>query len=163
MLDDHIIKDFSGGTYTKEEFLEQLSEYDSDGFSVYIGTDSQIIKKKISIVTAICFHKPISGEDCGSGVTGKIFYMKEKIPKDGYRNLRTRMLLEAYRSVELAMELDFFVSSKLEIHLDVGDTIRSKTSAYEKELQALVLSQGYNCEIKPNSWASSSVADRVVR
>jgi len=73
------------------------------------------------------------------------------------------MLLEAYRSIELAMELEPMVKGKLEVHLDVGDTIRSKTSAYEQELQALVISQGYSCEIKPNSWASSAVADRVVK
>jgi predicted RNase H-related nuclease YkuK (DUF458 family) len=160
MLDEHTIRDFNQKPFTKEEFLKQLKAYDEDGFNVFIGTDSQIIKKKISIVTAVCFHK--SGEEVGSS-SGKIFYMKEKISRKQYPNLRTRMLLEAYRSIELAMELEPLVSTKLEVHLDVGDTIRSKTSKYERELQALVLSQGYSCEIKPYSWASSAVADRVVR
>jgi len=164
MLDQHIIRDFSQNTYTKEEFLNQLKNYDEQGYNLYIGTDSQIVKRKISIVTAMCFHK--SGDDAGDdagGVSGKIFYVKERIGRKQYPNLRTRMLLEAYRSIELAMELESLFSKKLEVHLDVGNTIKSKTSAYEKELQALVLSQGYGCEIKPYSWASSSVADKVVK
>jgi predicted RNase H-related nuclease YkuK (DUF458 family) len=73
------------------------------------------------------------------------------------------MLLEANRSLEIAMELDQYTKRKIEVHLDVGDTIKSKTSAYEQELQSLIISQGYNCEIKPRSWASSSVADKVTR
>jgi len=155
MLDEHIIRDFEHKTYTKEEFLEQLKLHDEAGFDTYVGTDSQIIKKKIAIVTAICFHK--------DGQSGKIFFVKERISRKQYPNLRTRMLLEAYRSIELAMELDPLIMGNLEVHLDVGDTIRSKTSAYEAELQALVISQGYSCAIKPYSWASSAVADRVVK
>jgi len=163
MLDEHIIRDFSQNTYTKEDFLNQLKKYDELGYNVYIGTDSQIIKKKISIVTAVCFNRAETDYNTG-GVSGKIFYIKEKISRKQYPNLRTRMLLEAYRSIELAMELEDLVSGRLEIHLDVGDNlIKNKTSAYERELQALVVSQGYGCEIKPNSWASSAVADKVVR
>ena len=73
------------------------------------------------------------------------------------------MLLEAYRSIEIAMELENLFSNRLEVHLDVGDTIRSKTAAYEQELQSLVISQGYACVIKPFSWAGSAAADRIVK
>lgn len=155
MLDEHIIRDLDKNIYSKDDFFDQLKLHNDNEFNVFIGTDSQVIKGKIEIVTAICFHKP--------GTSGKIFYIKDKVNQKKHSSLRARMLLEAYRSVELAMELEPFVSNNLEIHLDVGDTIKSKTSAYESELQALVISQGFSCEIKPNSWASSSVADRVVK
>lgn len=158
MLDEHIIRDFSNKIYSKNQFLEELKTYNDLGFNVYIGTDSKIIKNKIAIVSAICFHKPGI-----SGTSGKIFYIKEKINKKQYASLRARMLLEAYRSIEIAMELENLFSNKLEVHLDVGDTIRSKTAAYEQELQSLVISQGYNCVIKPFSWAGSAAADRIVK
>jgi len=61
------------------------------------------------------------------------------------------------------MEIEHLIDNNLEVHLDVGNTIKSKTSAYEKELQALVRGQGYICAIKPNSWASSSVADKAAK
>lgn len=159
MLDDSTIRDFKHEPYSKDEFINILKEYDSLGYKVYIGTDSNIICDEILIATAICFHK----SDSDSSSSGKIFYIKESVSRKSYPNLRTRMLLEAYRSIELAMEIESVFSGKLEVHLDVGDTIKSKTSAYEKELQALVRGQGYTCEIKPYSWASSGVADRVVR
>lgn len=158
MLDEHTIRDFSNKIYSKTQFLDELKIYNQQGYNVYIGTDSKIIKHKIAIVSAICFHKPGV-----TGTSGKIFYIKEKISRKQYASLRARMLLEAYRSIEIAMELENQCSNGLEVHLDVGDTIRSKTSAYEQELQSLVISQGYNCVIKPLSWAGSAAADRIVK
>ena len=155
MLDQHIIKDFNDVTYSLEEFLESVKWHVSSGFCVYVGTDSKVNKDNIFLVSVICFHAP--------GMSGKVFSVKENINRKLYPTLRSRMLLEANRSLEIAMELDPYVKGKIEVHLDVGDTIKSKTSAYEQELQSLIVSQGYVCEIKPNSWASSSVADRVTK
>ena len=94
--------------------------------------------------------------------TGKVFTISENIKRKLYPTLRSRMLLEANRSLEVAMDLEPYVKVKIEVHLDVGNTIKSKTSAYEQELQSLVISQGYTCEIKPNSWASFA-ADKITR
>jgi predicted RNase H-related nuclease YkuK (DUF458 family) len=71
------------------------------------------------------------------------------------------MLMEAYRSIEAAMDLDPIVKTKISIHLDIGSSHRSKTRMYQQELQYLVSSQGYECKIKPDSWAAGGVADRV--
>lgn len=158
MLDEHIIRDFKNKIYSKEQFLEELEAYNKQGFNVYIGTDSKIIKNKIAIVSSICFHKPGA-----SGTSGKIFYIKEKISRKQYSSLRARMLLEAYRSIEIAMELENLCSNKLEVHLDVGDTIRSKTAAFETELQSLVISQGYACVIKPFSFAANACSDHILK
>ena len=50
------------------------------------------------------------------------------------------------------------------MHLDVGEDLRkNKTAKFNKELKILVESQGFGCEIKPNSWASSSIADRYTK
>ncbi len=155
MLEHHIIKDFNDVTYSLEEFLESLKWHDKQGYNVYVGSDSKINKDKVYLVSVVCFHAP--------GISGKVFSMAEHLSRKLYPTLRARMLLEANRSLEIAMELEQYVKGKIEVHLDVGDTIKSKTSAYEQELQSLVISQGYNCEIKPRSWASSSVADKVTR
>lgn len=158
MFENNNIKDFSDNIYTKEEFLALVKNLSKNKYNVYIGTDSKIIKNKVIIVTAICFHKPNS-----KNTGNKIFYVKEKISKKECPTLRSRMLLEAYRSIKCAIEVEQYVDGRLEVHLDVGDTIKSKTSEYERELKAMVIGQGYNCEIKPNSWASSAVADKVVK
>jgi len=162
MFDQYIIKDFNEETYDVDRFLESVRWHNENGFNVYVGTDSKINKGNIFLVSVICFHKD-GDRNFDSGSSGKVFSIKENIQRKLYPSLRARMLLEANRSIEIAMALEPVVRGKIEVHLDIGDTIKSKTSAYEKELQSLVISQGYNCEIKPNSWASSSVADRVTK
>ena len=154
MLDDYIIKDYYREIYSIEDFYQTLKQFDNNDFGLFIGSDSKVMGKDIVIVTAMCLHKP--------GTSGKIFYIRDVVSRKDYPNLRTRMLLEAFRSLEIAMELDSKFSNNIEIHLDVGDTIKSKTSAYEAELQALVVGQGYSCQIKPDSWAGCSVADKIV-
>ena len=156
MLNDELIRDFSGNQYTFEELQNYIKIYNDDGYEIFIGSDSQVIKNKVNIVTALCFVRRNEKNE-----SGKVFYTKTKVNRKEYPTLRSRMLLEAYRSIEAAMQIEEWVSSELTIHLDVGDTIKSKTSSYHKELQALVKGQGYKCAIKPDSWASSSVADKV--
>jgi len=156
MLKDKIIRDFHANEFSYNDVLQIIIQYDKDGYNFFIGTDSQIIKKKISIVTCICCHKEGGGDN-------KIFYIKERINRKDYSSLRARMLLEAYRSIEVAMEIEPYANNKLSVHLDVGDTKKSKTSLFHRELEFLVQSQGYECEIKPNSWAASSVADRMAK
>lgn len=155
MLDNRTIVDYSKKIYAKDEFLSILKTLYSEGYNIYIGSDSKIRKDKVSLVSCLVLHKPSVG--------ARIFYFNERLNKKLCPNLRTRMLLEAHRSIELAMDIEQLGYEVKEIHLDVGDTIKSKTSAYEEELQSLILGQGYRCAIKPYSWASSAVADKFLR
>lgn len=159
MFEDKIIRDFSNHQYSYQEFLEEIKDYNIQKYDFFIGSDSQVVKDKINLVTCLCPRK--QGDIINR--SGKVFYIKDKINRKDYPNLRTRMLLEAYRSIELAMALDPYITTKISIHLDIGETYRSKTSSYQKELKYLVTAQGYECEIKPNSWAAAAVADKVSR
>ena len=157
MLKKKRIKDFNNSPISYEEFIKIAKKFDSDGYSTFVGTDSQHCKLHVSIVTSICFHKKNGG---GS----RIFYIKEKKPNSLYPTLRSRMLDEAYRSVEVAIELDKILLGQLTVHLDIGDdVIKNKTSKFNKELQMLVKGQGFDCAIKPDSWASTSVADKLTK
>lgn len=155
MLEQRNIFDFSGNIYNLESFLIKLKEYNHQGYNLYVGTDSKIMKNKIYLATVMCLHKP--------GVSGKIFYFKERINRKLYPNLKSRMFLEAYRSLEVAQEIQEFSTNEMEIHLDVGETARSKTADYEQELQSMIVGQGFVCMIKPYSFASSACADKVLR
>jgi predicted RNase H-related nuclease YkuK (DUF458 family) len=157
MIYEHIIRDFSNNTYSGEELIKNIKDYDKKGYDFFIGSDSQVFGKHISIVTCICPR--FDNNDIG--LSGRVFYIKDKISKKAYPNLRTRMLLEAFSSIEMALDLDQYINNKISIHLDVGYSKKSKTSNYQSELQYLVKAQGYECEIKPNSWAASGAADRV--
>jgi predicted RNase H-related nuclease YkuK (DUF458 family) len=171
MLKDNQIRGLSQREYSYDELIQEIKRLDKLDAEFFIGTDSQVIKKKISIVTCVCAILP--GEN-------RVFYVKQKISKTDLKNmsmpefiiektrdnsaLRLRMLLEAYRSIEAAMEVEPYIKGKLNVHLDVGsDSKVSKSAIAQKELQYLVQSQGYECAVKPDAWAASAVADRVAK
>ncbi len=157
MLKDGIIRTFEGAEVPYEDFIKEMKLLNSEGLDVYIGTDSQVIKQKISIATCICFYK--------RGIAkNRVYYIKKRVKEERYPTLRSRMLFEAYTSLEAALEIDPFIKGSLTVHLDIGsDFKKNKTAKFSKELQILVKSQGFGCEIKPNSWASSSLADMYTK
>jgi len=156
VLKENKIRSFNQEEMSFEQLVESIKKLGELGYDFYVGADSQIIKNKISVVTCICAHKRTNG--------GRVFYVKERIPTSRLKTLRARMMYEAYKSLEVALELEEFVTSKITIHLDIGyDPKRSPTHILKDELQFLIKSQGYDCEIKPYSWASSSVADRFTK
>jgi len=157
MLKDGVIRTFENVEISYEDFIKTMESLDQEGLDVYIGTDSQVIKNKISIATCICFYK--------QGIAkNRVFYIKKRVSKKRYPTLRARMLFEAYTSLEAALEVDPFFKGDLTVHLDVGSDFKiNKTAKFSKELRMLVESQGFGCEIKPNSWASSSVADKYTK
>jgi hypothetical protein len=157
LLKKNTIRNFDNGAVLYNDFIKEMKSLNEEGLDVYIGSDSQVIKEKISIVTCICFYKQ------GINKT-KIFYIKKRIPKKRYPTLRSRMLFEAYTSLEASLEVDPYIDGRLTVHLDIGsDPIKCKTAKFEKELKMLIKSQGFGCEIKPDSWASSSIADRFTK
>jgi hypothetical protein len=157
MLKEHTIRGFYGSEISHEVFIEKVKEYSKKGFDVYVGSDSQIIKKKVSFVTCVCLYKQGTGKS-------EIYYVKVRIPVEHLPTLRARILHEAYKSLEAALEVDPYVEGKLTVHLDIGSNMKkNKTAKFKNELQMLIKSQGFGCEVKPDSWASSSVADRFTK
>lgn len=122
---------------------------------VHIGTDSQQNKFKTEFVTVVVIH------DVGKG--GRAFYTVESVPR--IKSLRERLLKEAWLSVQLGLEMTDMVSemSQLMVHIDANPNTKFKSSAYVKELTALVASQGFNYMIKPEAWVAMHVADHVVK
>jgi hypothetical protein len=157
LLEENTIRTFDNGIISYSNFIKETKKLNSEGLDVYIGSDSQVIKGRLSIVTCICFYK--------RGINkNQIFYAKKKVPAERYPTLRSRMLFEAYKSLEAALEIDPYVNGKLTVHLDIGsDPTKCKTAKFEKELRMLIKSQGFGCEVKPDSWASSSIADRFTK
>ena len=163
MLEERIIRDLSQREFSYKEFLEEVKRHDEDGYDLYIGTDSQVHKGRIHIATCVAFLRH-ADENGRSQRSGGVFYVKDKIARKDYPNLRMRMMLEAYRSLEAAMELEQLFTGTIHVHLDIGPNPRkSKTSAFKLELTGLVKGQGYEVAIKPDAWCASGVADRMCR
>jgi predicted RNase H-related nuclease YkuK (DUF458 family) len=142
-------KTYTGKKYDIDEFIKE-----NNSSKFFIGTDSQNYSKKngrcVFTTVLIAYEK---------GRGGKVLTHTDTKPFMSH--LRQRLLIEAMRSLECA----WYLSSKLPednvltIHLDVNENLRYKSSKYKDELVGMVMGQGFNAVWKPNSWASSSVAD----
>lgn len=140
------------------------SELALGGKEVHVGTDSQQAKKVTEYVTVLVLVTPSKG--------GRVLYCRERVPR--IRSLRERLHKEAWLSTELAMELtqtpdvgggEAIIGDKndLTIHIDANPSPRHKSSEHVQELAGLCVGQGFRCLLKPDSWASTHVADHAVK
>ena len=138
------------------EILKIMKEHIISGAKVFIGSDSFISKQKICFASAICLY----GGTCSS----RYFFIRENVSNKSFKPLASRMTEEARRSVEIGcflMEEYNFDPSKIELHLDVSPfSAENATSKFSDMLKGYVKGYGFDCRIKPDAWASQSIADK---
>ena len=129
---------------------------------IVVGSDSQPSRDKTLFVVAICIVSNVPQKE-RTYYYGK--HSAHKIP-----NLYTRVYQEADGATNVALALKeshsiLNDSMNISIHLDLSPPGTNKsTSKYCKGLTAFVKSCGFlNVETKPDSWASSSIADRYTK
>jgi hypothetical protein len=127
----------------------------SHGQIVHVGTDSLQVSRWTQFVTVVVI---LTVREDGRGGGGKVFYRREIVPR--MSALRERLLKEAWESVQVAMQLN---TDNLTVHLDANPDTKYMSSKYLKELVGLVVGCGFKVLYKPESWASTTVADWVVR
>ena len=137
--------------------IESIAKsYVSSGSKIFIGTDSFISNKKVCFATALCLH--------GQHTKGRYFFTKENVLSLKYLNLASRITEEARRSVELGCYLIDNLTvdpSQIELHLDISPfSAGNATSKFSDMLRGYVQGFGFNYQVKPNAWASQSIADR---
>ena len=140
---------------TAARVLQYISDSPEDHYMLTLGTDSQS-HDKTKIVMVIAVHRIAKG--------GIFFYDIKKIPL--IRNIRQKIIYETQMSLQLADELlqilehmgigEYIVD--YQIHCDIG--VSGKTSQLIPEITAWVKGCGYNCQIKPNSYAASAIANK---
>ena len=156
----HIVeKSWVTGSDNNIDFYELLNlsrEYILKGSKLFIGSDSFISKQKICFATALCLH--------GGEMGGRYFFFKDFVPKNQYSNLVSRITEETRRSVEIAemlMDEYNFNPSNIELHLDVSPFgTNNGTSKYSDMLKGYVQGFGVDYRLKPDAWASQTIADK---
>ena len=97
-------------------------------------------------------------------IGGRYFFYKEFEKPNQYKQLAVRITEEVRRSVELAesiLEECDLDPKNIELHLDVSPFEKNNsTSRLSIMLRGYVQGAGFNCKVKPNAWASQTVADR---
>ena len=140
------------------EFNDVLLEIESHvnlGGSVFIGTDSMLRIDGCTFASAICLHG-------GAGQSGGRYFYKRTVEKNkNLLSLRHRITCEVERSIDIGMRvINFNPDTPVEIHIDIGSTPLSKTRDLKDALGGWALGAGFSYKIKPDAWASASVADR---
>jgi len=122
---------------------------------VCIGTDSQVIGAEVHFATVIVFLREKRG--------GFMFISNEKSLRK--MSIRERMILEVGRSVEVAYALcqllDLY-DVALEVHADINTDPAFESNTALKEAMGYILSMGFVFKAKPDAFASSSCADKVI-
>jgi predicted RNase H-related nuclease YkuK (DUF458 family) len=136
-----------------EDVLDFVRGNAGDGQSVHVGTDSLQSPRLTRFVTVVAILTPGRG--------GRAVYARETVPR--IASLRQRLMREVWLSVDLGLKLHPVVPGELTVHIDANPVVTHRSSAYVQELVGLVVSQGFRAQVKPESWAATHAADRMVR
>ncbi len=137
-----------------EEVLKAESE---KGYrlKVCIGSDSQVYGKHIDFATVIVFLREKRG--------GFMFIHNER--KANYLSLKERLLAEVSMSIEIAYEICDLLDRyhiDLEVHADINTNPQFKSNSTLTEAMGYILSMGFAFKAKPDAFASSVCADKMV-
>ena len=126
---------------------ETIQEEVSRGIKlkVCIGTDSQVKAEITEFATVIVFLREHAG--------GFMYIHKE------------RMLMEVAKSIEVAYALcDTFIEYgvDMEVHADINTNPQFKSNDALREAMGYILGMGFAFKAKPEAFASSCCADKMV-
>ena len=124
--------------------------------TICIGTDSQRKGDTIEFATVVVFIR--------KGKGGFMYISNEVVKRK--MAIKERMLEEVARSIDIAFRLcDLFIAFNvdLEVHADINTNPRFKSNAALKEAMGYIMGMGFVFKAKPDAFASSSCANKVVQ
>ncbi|MEX6688701.1 ribonuclease H-like YkuK family protein [Danxiaibacter flavus] len=141
-----------------EEVANTLSKEISAGneMKVCIGTDSQVKGDETEFATVIVFIR--KGK-------GGFMYLRNEITSQKM-HIKQRMLTEASKSIEVAYALCGIFSKygvDLEVHADINTNPTFKSNGALKDAMSFITGMGFVFKAKPEAFASSSCANKVVQ
>jgi len=123
---------------------------------VCIGTDSQVKSKETEFATVIVFIRKRKG--------GFMYIHNETTRQK--MSIKQRMLMEVQKSIEVAYALCNIFSRfnvDMEVHADINTNPNFKSNDALKEAMGYIVGMGFAFKAKPEAFASSSCANKVVQ
>lgn len=141
----------------KNEVEKAIQRETAEGYKlkVCIGTDSQVKSYDTEFATVIVFLR--------EGHGGFMFIHNERT-RHKY-SIKERMLVEVAKSIEIAYELcDLFTKYDvdMEVHADINTNPQFKSNEALREAMGYILGMGFAFKAKPEAFASSSCANKMV-
>lgn len=122
---------------------------------VCIGTDSQVKGQDTEFATVIVFLR--------EGHGGFMFIHNDRTVQQ--YSIKERMLVEVAKSIEIAYELcNLFTEYNvdMEVHADINTNPNFKSNDALREAMGYILGMGFAFKAKPEAFASSSCANKMV-
>jgi predicted RNase H-related nuclease YkuK (DUF458 family) len=122
---------------------------------VCIGTDSQVKGKVTEFATVIVFIR--KGK-------GGFMYIHNEVSRQKM-SIKQRMLMEVGKSIETAYALSDVFSRygvDMEVHADINTNPSFKSNDALKEAMGYIVGMGFAFKAKPEAFASSSCANKIV-
>lgn len=122
---------------------------------VCIGTDSQVYTSGTEFATVIVFLREKHG--------GFMYIQNDRSTHNF--SLKERMLTEVAKSIEIAYELcDLFTlyDVDMEVHADINTNPQFNSNIALREATGYILGMGFAFKAKPEAFASSCCADKVI-
>lgn len=123
---------------------------------VCIGTDSQVKSSITEFATVIVFIRKEKGG---------FMYIHNEVTKHKM-SIKQRMLIEVAMSIDVAYSLCnifTFHNVDMEIHADINTNPNFKSNDALKEATGYILGMGFAFKAKPEAFASSSCANKMVQ
>ena len=145
------------GTIADEivSIMQKEKEYGNE-LKVCIGTDSQVKYGLTEFATVIVFIR--------KGKGGFMYITNEKIFHKV--SIKERMLMEVAKSIDIAYHLcSHFTkySVDMEVHADINTNPAFKSNDALKEAMGYIKGMGFAFRAKPDAFASSSCANKMVQ
>lgn len=122
---------------------------------VCIGTDSQVRSTHIEFATVIVFLRQKRG--------GFMYVHTETVHTE--MRIKERMITEVAKSIDIAYQLcdllDLY-DVDLEVHADINSNPQFESNVALKEAIGYILGMGFAFKVKPDAFASSCCADKMV-
>ena len=123
---------------------------------VCIGTDSQVKSKETEFATVIVFIR--KGK-------GGFMYIHNETTRQRM-SIKQRMLMEVSKSIDVAYALcNVFsrYSVDMEVHADINTNPNFKSNDAFKDAMGYIVGMGFAFKAKPEAFASSNCANKVVQ
>lgn len=145
----------SGENISLQKIIEKVNNHSKNNGTIFIGCDSQITRDLCVYSTVICMH----GADDQYG--GYYFFKREKTNRKKYPTMILRLLREVELSIQIGYQiLEHNPSADIEIHIDANSKKDQPTGKFAEMLMGYAKGAGFRCKIKPEAWASNSIADK---
>ena len=122
---------------------------------IFVGTDSQVYRNRIEFASVVVYLREGRGG----------FMHINNYRHIGNMSIKERMIQEVAKSVEVAYSICHLLDQykvDLEVHADINTNPNFKSNSALNEAMGYILAMGFQFKAKPEAFASSTCADKVV-